>query len=177
MSTSGGSSGGSGAVSSVFTRTGAVVATTGDYTRRPGMAPWPLHIVVSGARVAGRRDPRPPIGQLYVDTTNGALYHAGSTTTGDWAGAGGAATDPSVRQVGAVTASQGGPSANVQASDDGLLSPSSPVPSTSLRTPPRRAQLTPTQASLGVPLDTAAIATVSAPSISTGVQVHPQHCR
>ena len=166
MSTSGGSGGG-GAVSSVFARTGAVVATTGDYTAAQ------VHAVASTVVVLGEGSPATvtpaAIGQLYIDRTGGALYLAQSTTTGDWVCLGGNAVDESNTYVNTVNTSLGGPSASIGDGTGDILSLTAGTVQM-YANGDEALNLTSTQVQLYQPLSSAVVASVTNPTISSGVK-------
>ena len=112
------------------------------------------------------------IGQLYIDTTNGALYIAQSTAEGDWAGVGGSVIDTSVPYVSAFAASQGGPGVVIAKDGNNSISLSGGTITFDAggSTP---AEMTSTAVVLGLPINTSNVATVTSPSVSTGVAFTP----
>lgn len=112
------------------------------------------------------------IGQLYIDTTNGTLFIASGVLAADWVMAGG--NDASSSNIGtsAGGANVGGPYAEMKdGSGDNVTIGGGEIAMGIAGG--SQVAVTASSVALGVPLSTAAVATVTSPSVSTGVAFTP----
>ena len=111
------------------------------------------------------------IGQLYVDTTNGALYLGMATTAGAWVQLGG--HNPTFGKfVGVESQANTTDGASLMATASDYIVSSAGNAGLNAA-PSAAAQLAGTAFELFTPVNTAFLAAVSAPSISTGVKFTP----